>query len=98
MAARLDDATPAAPGRIRQRNRARILAAAERIFAEKGYVGATTDAIAGAAGLPKSNPYYYFPTKEAVSRAVIDGTPRLWLAPFDPISASADPAEALAGY
>jgi len=98
MAARLDDATPAAPGRIRQRNRARILAAAERIFAEKGYDGATTAAIAAAAGLPKSNLHYYFPTKEAVYRAVIDGTLRLWLAAFDPISADDDPAEALAAY
>ena len=98
MAARLDDATRAAPGRIRQRNRARILAAAERIFAEKGYDGATTAAIAAAAGLPKSNLHYYFPTKEAVYRAVIDGTLRLWLAAFDPISADDDPAEALAAY
>src|SRR3954470_16119785 len=98
MATRLDDATPAAPGRIRQRNRARILAAAERIFAEKGYDGATTAAIAAAAGLPKSNLHYYFPTKEAVYRAVIDGTLRLWLAAFDPISADDDPAEALAAY
>ena len=98
MAARLDDATRAAPGRIRQRNRARILAAAERIFAEKGYDGATTAAIAAAAGLPKSNLHYYFPTKEAVYRAVIDGTLRLWLAAFDPIAADDDPAEALAAY
>jgi TetR/AcrR family transcriptional regulator len=98
MAARLDDATPAAPGRIRRRNHARILDAAERIFAEKGYDGATTAAIAAAAGLPKSNLHYYFPTKEAVYRAVIDGTLRLWLAAFDPISADDDPAEALAAY
>ena len=87
MAARLDDAAPASPGRIRRRNRALILAAAERIFAEKGYDGATTAAIAAAADLPKSNLHYYFPTKEAVYRAVIDQTLRLWLAAFDPISA-----------
>ena len=98
MAARLDDAEPASPGRIRRRNRALILAAAERIFAEKGYDGATTAAIAAAAGLPKSNLHYYFPTKEAVYRAVIDETLRLWLAAFDPIAADDDPAEVLASY
>src|ERR687884_1733799 len=98
MAARLDLVPPASPGRIRRRNRARILAAAERIFAEKGYEGATTAAIAAAAGLPKSNLHYYFPTKEAVYRAVIDETLRLWLAAFDPIAADDDPADVLASY
>ena len=98
MAARLDPGPPTGSGRIRRRNRALILEAAERIFAEKGYDGATTAAIAAAAGLPKSNLHYYFPTKEAVYRAVIDQTLRLWLAAFDHISADDDPAAALAAY
>jgi TetR/AcrR family transcriptional regulator len=96
MAARLD---PAPPGRIRRQSGALILAAAERVFAEKGYDGATTAAIAAvAAGLPKSNLHYYFPTKEVAYRAVTDETPRLWLAVFDPIAAEDGPAEALAAY
>jgi TetR/AcrR family transcriptional regulator len=85
-------------GGIRRRNRALILAAAERVFAEKGFDGATTAAIAAAAGLPKANVHYYFPTKEAVYRAVIDGTLRLWLSAFDHIAPEDDPAEALAAY
>ncbi len=85
-------------GRIRQRNRALILAAAERAFAEKGFDGATMAAIATAAGLPKANLHYYFATKEAVYRAVIDGIVRLWLSAFDHIAPEDDPAQALASY
>jgi TetR/AcrR family transcriptional regulator len=94
----LREATGRGEGGIRRRNRALILAAAERVFAEKGFDGATTAAIAAAAGLPKANVHYYFPTKEAVYRAVIDGTLRLWLSAFDHISPEDDPAEALASY
>lgn len=85
-------------GRIRRRNRALILAAAEEVFASKGYDGATTAAIAAAAGLPKANVHYYFATKEAVYRAVIDRTLHVWLAALGDISPEDDPAEALAAY
>ncbi len=44
---------------------ARILAAAERVFATAGYDGARMAEIAAAAGLPKANLHYYFKTKEA---------------------------------
>ncbi len=40
------------PGRIGKRNRARILQAAEALFAERGFSGATMAAIAARAGLP----------------------------------------------
>lgn len=85
-------------GRIRRRNRALIIAAAERLFAERGFEGATTAAIAAAAGLPKANLHYYFATKEAVYRAVLDGIVRLWLSAFDDIAPEDDPALALAAY
>ncbi|MCB2158859.1 MAG: TetR family transcriptional regulator, partial [Rhodobacteraceae bacterium] len=40
---------------IRQENEARILSAAEKVFAEAGYGGATMQLIADMAGLPKAN-------------------------------------------
>ena len=43
---------------------ARILTAAERVFAEFGYAGASISRIAAQAGIPKSNVVYYFETKE----------------------------------
>ena len=56
-----------------------ILSAAEAIFAEKGYDGATTSAIAAAASLPKANVHYYFATKEQLYHRVIAGILEAWL-------------------
>ena len=53
--------------------RATILRAAEHIFAEQGLAGARTDAIAAAAGVNKALLYYYFPSKEGLYCAVLDG-------------------------
>jgi len=50
-----------------------ILQAAERIFADEGLEGARTDAIAAAAGVNKAMLYYYFRSKEALYRAVLEG-------------------------
>ena len=47
--------------------------AAERIFADEGLEGARTDAIAAAAGVNKAMLYYYFRSKEALYRAVLEG-------------------------
>ncbi|MCK6454713.1 MAG: TetR family transcriptional regulator C-terminal domain-containing protein [Alphaproteobacteria bacterium] len=85
-------------GRIRKRNVARILEAAEGVFAESGFRGATTAAIAARAGLPKANLHYYFRTKKALYRAVLDNILELWLGAFDQIRPERDPAEALGDY
>lgn len=85
-------------GRIREEMEARILAAAETVFAEKGFEGATTAAIAALAGLPKANVHYYFTTKERIYRAVLDRILALWLEAFDPVVSGDEPAAALAGY
>ncbi|NIA67685.1 TetR family transcriptional regulator [Pelagibius litoralis] len=86
------------PGHIRLRNRALILQAAEEVFAEQGYRGATTAAIAERAGLPKANVHYYFGTKETLYRAVLDDILALWLGELDRLTEDSDPAEALADY
>jgi len=52
--------------------RARILDAAEAVFAERGYAGATTREIAARAGIGKRMLFYYFPSKDAVYRAVLE--------------------------
>jgi AcrR family transcriptional regulator len=53
-----------------QRNRARILEAAEMVFAEKGS-GVGVDDIAAAAGVGVGTLYRHFPTKEALIEAVL---------------------------
>jgi AcrR family transcriptional regulator len=57
---------------IREENERALLEAAESIFAEQGFAGATTAAIARRAGVPKANLHYYFATKEGLYRAVIE--------------------------
>ena len=94
----IDGKDESAPGHIRQRNRALILSAAEEVFAQQGYRGATTAAIAAKAGLPKANVHYYFGTKEALYRAVLEDILGLWLGELDRITEASDPASALADY
>ena len=84
--------------RNRAAQQAAIITAAERVFAGAGFGGATMAAIATAAGLPKPNLHYYFGSKRALYRAVLDRTLREWLAPADTIAADADPRAALECY
>ena len=83
---------------IRQENEQRILSAAEKVFAEAGFGGATMQLIADMAGLPKANLHYYFKNKLSLYQAVLDNTLTLWLTETDGIRIEADPAEALGNY
>src|SRR6202142_370597 len=55
-----------------EETRARIIAAAMRLFGEKGYEGASTRDIAAAAGVNAPALQYYFDNKEGVLRACIE--------------------------
>lgn len=89
---------PPVGGRIRQENEALILRAAEYVFARAGFAGATMADIATRAGVPKSNLHYYFRTKQALYRAVLAHTLKLWLSETDIISAEYPPRLALEQY
>jgi TetR/AcrR family transcriptional regulator len=91
-------AAAAAKQAIRQGNEARILEAAEAVFATRGFSGATTAEIAKRAGVPKANLHYYFRTKRALYRAVLDDILSLWLDATASITPEADPAAALKRY
>lgn len=84
--------------RNRADQQAAIIAAAERVFAGAGFGGATMQAISVAAGLPKPNLHYYFGSKKALYRAVLERTLREWLEPADTIVADAEPRVALECY
>ena len=83
---------------IREENERALLEAAEWVFAEQGFAGATTAAIAQRAGLPKANLHYYFPTKETLYRAVIERVLTAWLAAASSFDTSEDPTIALSAY
>jgi TetR/AcrR family transcriptional regulator len=85
-------------GGIRRANEARILRAAERVFARAGFAGARMAEIAAAAGVPKANLHYYFRSKRAIYRAVLDNILALWLGETDAIAADAEPRAALERY
>jgi TetR/AcrR family transcriptional regulator len=85
-------------GRLRRAREAQILDAAEGVFAEAGFSGATMQGIAERAGLPKANVHYYFGTKETLYRAVLARILDLWVDAFDHLVPERDPAEALAAY
>jgi TetR/AcrR family transcriptional regulator len=88
----------AEPGAIRRRNEAKISKAAEAVFAERGFAGASTGEIARRAGMPKANLHYYVGTKRALYKSVLDHILEVWLDAMDEIRADAEPAEALARY
>jgi TetR/AcrR family transcriptional regulator len=85
-------------GAIRERNEARILKAAEAVFAKKGFNGASTAEIARRAGVPKPNLHYYFRTKQVLYAGVLDRILEIWLDAMDEIRPGAEPAEALGRY
>ncbi|MAM00149.1 TetR/AcrR family transcriptional regulator [Hydrocarboniclastica marina] len=86
------------PGRIRERNREKILQAAEEEFAQHGFRGATIQNIAERAGLPKSNVLYYFSNKKRMYSAMFDDILARWNKVFSDISPEDDPAEALSNF
>ncbi len=83
---------------IRRENERLILDAAERVFAEAGFGGATMQLIADLAGLPKANLHYYFPTKEALYRRVVRNIFEIWLDAASTFDGAEDPATGIGGY
>ena len=100
----MNDASPAKRpknGRrtaIRAGNEALILRAAEKVFAEAGFGGATMQVIADLAGLPKANLHYYFPTKEALYRRVVQDIFEIWLEAASSFDAAPGPVDGIGAY
>ena len=84
--------------RIQKRNRSLILEAALEEFSSDGFRGATLDRIAETAGLSKPNVLYYFPSKDAIYRALLIGLMETWLDPLRHLDPDGDPVEEILGY
>ncbi len=84
--------------RIQRRNRRLILDAALDVFSAHGFRGATLDAIARQAGLSKPNLLYYFDSKEAIHRALLDDLLETWLEPLRAIDPAGEPAAEIMAY
>ena len=83
---------------IRLENERLIMEAAEKVFAEAGFGGATMQLIADMAGLPKANLHYYFPTKEALYRRVVQDIFHVWLQAADIFDQANGPVEGIGAY
>lgn len=92
------DTRPESRSEARAETERLILDAAERVFAEHGFGGATMQAIAAASGLPKANLHYYFATKETLYRRVVERIFTIWLEAADSFETSASPEAALRRY
>ena len=84
--------------RIQLRNEARILDAAQEVFATYGYQGATIDEVADRAGISKPNLHYYFKRKRDLYLAVLRRTLEIWLVPLRELDRTGDPAEEIGNY
>ncbi|WP_151719197.1 TetR family transcriptional regulator C-terminal domain-containing protein [Gemmobacter serpentinus] len=84
--------------RIQQKNSEAILEAALEVFSQAGFRGATLDQIAEGAGLSKPNLLYYFPSKEAIHAALIQGLLQIWLDPLRALDPAGDPVAEILGY
>lgn len=83
---------------IRAENTRLIISVAERLFATKGFSGATTQEIADQAGLPKANVHYYFPCKEDLYLAVLNNILEMWAEDASVLDQYDDPKTALGAY
>ena len=92
---------PARPPRrneIRLQNETLILQAAEKVFAEAGFGGATMQLIADVAGLPKANLHYYFTSKEELYRKVVKNIFEIWLHAAGSMDHAPGPVEGIGAY
>jgi len=84
--------------RIQREKRDVILEAALDVFSEKGFLGATIDQIAEAAGMSKPNLLYYFPRKEEIYKRLMTSMLDIWLAPLREIDSVGDPVPEIRSY
>ncbi len=88
--------TPKSKGRRvdARRNRARILAAAEEVFAENG-TSSSTEQVAARAGVAIGTIFRHFPTKQALLRAIMKDLLEQLTQEAGSLVADGDPATAL---
>jgi TetR/AcrR family transcriptional regulator len=84
--------------RIQEEKEERILEAALDVFSVRGFRGSTIDEIADAAGMSKPNLLYYFRTKEAIHRLLIDRVLSTWLEPLRAFDATGNPQSEIQSY
>ncbi len=101
MAASAPDSQPEPPSRrsqLKSDRRLQLLSAAERLFAERGFLAVRLEDIGAAAGVSGPAIYRHFPNKESLLVELLVGiSARLLAGARDVTACNADPAAALDG-
>lgn len=84
--------------RIQEEKEEIILQAALDVFSTRGFLGSTIDQIAEVAGMSKPNLLYYFRTKEAMHRMLMDRLLANWVEPLRAFDPAGDPREEICSY
>jgi TetR/AcrR family transcriptional regulator len=93
------DTQPGKRGQHREEVEGAILREAVRLFAERGFEGTSIADVAERAGLSKQNLMYYFPSKQALYKRVLDDVLDEWLARMASLAdPGQDPADVLRAY
>ncbi len=82
----------------RERIETSILVAAEEVFSQHGYRGASLQMIADRAGLPKANILYYMGSKQALYVRLLNRMMRRWNEVLEDITPDSDPATVLSDF
>lgn len=86
------------PRAARLRKEAAICDEAERQFAQYGFEGASLENIAAAIGISRHSLLYYYPSKDALYRKVLDEVLAEWLQRMAGIVSGTDPEAAMREY
>lgn len=82
----------------RERIETSILTAAEQVFSQHGYRGASLQAIADQAGLPKANILYYMGSKQALYVRLLNRMMKRWNEVLEDITPESDPGKVLSDF
>ena len=82
----------------RERIEKNILTAAEQVFSQHGYRGASLQVIADRAGLPKANILYYMGSKQALYVRLLNRMMFRWNEVLEDITPDSDPATVLSDF
>ncbi len=83
---------------MREKSREKILSAALKLFAEKGYDTTSVDDVVKRARISKGSAYHYFPSKEALLRAVVTNGLSAFGSLVERVESAQSPKEKLAAF
>jgi len=83
---------------VRDSNQKKIMEAAEVIFAQFGFKGATTEKISKLAGIPKANLHYYYKTKAILYQQLLEVILNEWMEAAEVFDKFEEPTVVLSKY